>query len=46
MLLKHYTDTQISVALRNLVSDYLAADTPGERSAAKDALWHTMYKRR
>jgi len=44
MLLKHYTDTQISVALRNLISDYLAADTPGERVATLNALWNTMYE--
>lgn len=44
MLLKHYTDTQISVALRNLISGYLAADTPGERNATQEILWNVMCK--
>lgn len=41
-LLKHYTDSQISVRLRNLISDYLAADNPYERSATEERLWRTM----
>lgn len=44
-LLKHYTDEQLSVGLRNLVSDYLAADTQGVRGATQDALWNTMSEK-
>lgn len=42
MLLKHYTDSEISLGLLGLVDNYLAASTPHYRNTAQDNLWNAM----
>lgn len=42
MLLKHYTDSEISLGLLGLIDNYLAAETADRMNAAQDNLWDAM----